>query len=885
MNVSKGTIASYVLLPGILPRLYGLFGAGFHYLSYYVAFICRSVRLLPPDHPYLNPAHFGRYGIRHVLFEARRNLVFSRENSDQVIIFFSLIFGVMALFLQFMVLIFALVVPNALAGDFADYVGTFFGTNQDSTYDLSFRLLDLVFGFDDPAIFNSCVAQGVECQLIFREGGGHDPTGNIVAFPTAFHGALHSLYNFYNTGLLAIAFIIFIYMIVTLVAETAQSGTPFGKRFNGFWAPMRMIFAVVLLIPFSYGLNGAQLMTLYVAKWGSNLATNGWVGFMTPLSDPVLGPATTLVARPGVPTVTSLAELMFIAHACKHYESFVHRRDIDAYLIGNTSLPLGTTGYNAALGNVDNRQIVVRFGQHDPEAYHDRKNFVGPVCGEITLNTEDVSTDGAMLVQEAYYQLVRDMWQAAGAFAMLDFHAENIVLRLLNTADRNPVAPEPPDDFVRSIQNEIIAYVRDVIDDAVDAQAADPKWETDYTVLGWGGAGLWYQVLAEMNGSFFSSIKSLPYASMYPEVMEKVLALRKTHDAYVGGSDRFNPMVSSGAEVNLAYEDDLRAAAIYYYAQSLWPSESYAETSGNVFNDAITNILGLDGLFNIYNNADIHPMAMLTGLGRTLLQSSLDALGIGAGSGALGGGLMIFGGDGARIPGTVALSFSSFFGQVGLIGLGIGFILYYILPFLPFIYFFFAVGGWVKGIFEAMVGLPLWALAHLRIDGEGLPGPAAMNGYMLIFEIMIRPLLTVFGLLAGIVIFAAQVNVLHDIWPLVTANVAGASAEEADMGMADGILGAAIGDPTAMAYMRGHIDTLFYMVMYTIVVWMLAMSSFKLIDLIPNHIMRWLGSSVSTFGEQAGDPAQGFLQYAWMGSRIVSSKASGALQGLASRAS
>ena len=75
-----------------------------------------------------------------------------------------------------------------------------------------------------------------------------------------------------------------------------------------------------------------------------------------------------------------------------------------------------------------------------------------------------------------------------------------------------------------------------------------------------------------------------------------------------------------------------------------------------------------------------------------------------------------------------------------------------------------------------MVGIPLWALAHLRIDGEGLPGQAAESGYFLIFEIFLRPILTVFALIAAILIFSAQVRVLNFIWDIVTTNVTGFSA-------------------------------------------------------------------------------------------------------------
>ena len=72
-----------------------------------------------------------------------------------------------------------------------------------------------------------------------------------------------------------------------------------------------------------------------------------------------------------------------------------------------------------------------------------------------------------------------------------------------------------------------------------------------------------------------------------------------------------------------------------------------------------------------------------------------------------------------------------------------------------------------------MVGLPLWAIAHLRIDGEGLPGPAAMNGYFLVFEIFVRPILIIFGMIAAVSIFAAQVDVLNVIWKIVSSNLVG----------------------------------------------------------------------------------------------------------------
>ena len=88
----------------------------------------------------------------------------------------------------------------------------------------------------------------------------------------------------------------------------------------------------------------------------------------------------------------------------------------------------------------------------------------------------------------------------------------------------------------------------------------------------------------------------------------------------------------------------------------------------------------------------------------------------------------------------------------------------------------------------------------------------------------------------------------------------------------------------SIEYLRNAADELFHTIMYAIIVYMLAMSSFKLIDLIPNNILRWMGSSVSTFGEHSGDPAQSLVQYSFMGSQMAMGPLNKALQGITARA-
>ncbi|PJB70990.1 MAG: hypothetical protein CO093_06360 [Alphaproteobacteria bacterium CG_4_9_14_3_um_filter_47_13] len=908
MRLTTGRALRYTLLPGFIPRIADLFMSGFSHIALYMAYVYKGVKLLPAGHPYLNPANAGRYGIFHVIFEARRNLVFKRENIDQIIIFFAILIGITILFLQFFMLLAGIFIPPANA--MGAYLASFFVT-ANPEYDLAFRMMDLTFGFKDPKpIFDSCAINAVQCQLAFIPGGTFVPVGPVYNLPTPFHVALHTLFHFYNIGILVVGFMIAMYMVVTIVGETAQSGTPFGKRFNGMWAPIRLVIAIALLTPLTFGMNGAQLLTLYAAKWGSSLATNGWTAFVTDVNNlPIQQtPATpdSLVARPNPPQFNTLVEFEFVALTCRYSEALLNRHTITSQAPaiglptqggdkpamepfqvftayagnGNTiKAPFMTTDFNTALLNANNGDIVIRFGFIDDVNFEAMSGHVKPICGEFTFNTKDITQPGALKIQEDYYNLVKEIWQDG----QHNTFARNIADAYMPVSTRDPYALMPTNAYIEATVAWFNNAVQTSINDARAAQIG-ADWQYDYTSLGWAGAALWYQKIAEYTGGLYTSVYGLPTPNLYPEIMEHVKLQKRTDNNFVKGTDRFKPLLTSGKEIEWENERDQYMALAYFYAQSLWEPGTVT-TSKNTFKDTIVSIFGLNGLLNMQCNTDIHPLAQLVGVGRSLVESAITNLGFSFGSGIAGGIAHIL--DESLVE-SVALSASSFAGQVAIIGLSIGFILYYILPFLPFIYFFFAAGGWIKGIFEAMVGLPLWALAHIRIDGEGLPGPAAMNGYFLIFEIFIRPILIIFGLLAGIIIFTAQVQVLNEIWQLVVSNVMGfntsaiaaapASCSATNTGIAPGP------DVGSIEYLRGAADKLFYTIMYAIVVYMMAMSSFKMVDMIPNNILRWIGSSVSTFGEHTGDPAATLVQYSFMGSQMALGPINQGIQGIAARA-
>lgn len=929
-------VARYVALPGIVPRLKDFAASGFASLAQLMALVYASVRLLPPHHPYLNAANYGRFGIRHVIAEAARHIEFKKENTDQIVIFFAVAGGLILLFGQFALLVLALFINPVFAGPPA--ITNYFAVPT-AVNDIAYMLLDLVFGV--PNIFRgvdnlpTCVAAGAPCL-----GGG---TAGV--WPSPFHIALQTMFRFYNTAILLIGALIFLYYVLIVVGETAMTGTPFGKRFDHIWAPLRLVTALGLLIPLNLGLNTAQYIVLYSAKFGSAFATNGWHTYINwveaSMSGPVspdtnvtgiretassavtpvgvLGPTNPMIAPPpyqaALEQVEGIFQFMSIARACKvAHETIYSDRNgglgmtIEPWLVSRPFNAVGplTPGApiwgdptaadprvaGSAMQFYNGGDIIIRFGENGAGAgpgggqlYPKEVGGVFPYCGEITIHTPDMKYQGAKEMQRAYYNWVVSLWtnpeivnfglraaclyvpdknavQPLGACAATPFPAPDNVNELPNaTWKQNTVASFRTGTFLQVF----FAYASM---QAVQTSLGTATSPTGIRDRGWGGAGIWYNTIAEMNGAFQGSVRQVPTPTLMPAVMRDVQESLRGKNQNTKAEDRYCPKFGEGSmSVNFTQKGDMAIAQMLcntykYFRKSHSTAQSEARKDSNPIFTVMNAIFGTDGLMDMRKVDNIHPLAQLSALGKGIMDSTIRNLMTALAFSMAGGATEAL--DGAL--GGALLTASSAIISVATLGLTIGFTLYYVLPFLPFIYFFFAVGAWVKTVFEAMVGAPLWALAHLRIDGEGLPGQAAMNGYYLVFEIFARPILTVFGLLAGMIAFTAMAKTLNGLFPLIVSNTSGYDDT------------AAVSIILDLQFKRSILDEFFYTLVYTILVYLMAVSSFKMIDQVPANFMRWMGAGVRPFSDHHQDAAQELSTYASIGANTVGSQVTGALQ-------
>ncbi len=887
-SVNQGSVLKYILLPGILPRIGKLLGGGFKNLPYFITAVFNTLGIIPNGHPYLLAANHGKYSTLQALSAASANLTFDRKNIDKVTIFFVVIAGLVLMALQFILCIMALFTTNAFAQGYDGPKGgpvetSGFFENPNHSDDLAFRMLDLIFGVPD--IFKS---------------------KDMITTP--FHKGLQALFEFYSFGILMVGTLVIIYLVTRIVLETAQSGVPFGERFNHAWAPVRLILFFGLLLPATHGLNLAQYLVLQSAKMGSNVATNAWLGFDEAVtSSAYLGEPEEMIAEPNTPSLSSFVTFMQIAKTCQYAYGRIYSRDIQPYVVFGKGEPYQLTPsksppFTDLAKRADGGTLFIRFGEKNAVRHKEEKGKVFPFCGELTLSIVDQAQPGATLMQQAYLDLINCLWQGQDMSddVMQDmpssFCSSTLAKqRAINYLDRyssitnNSYADMATTEAVWAKTGEIrtaAIFAENAVKKAREKQIAEGDWMNDSALkLGWAGAGIWFNKIAEQNGALTTAAYAKPEISKMPSVMEFIRITKLKEDSDTPLSALYTPNLASGKTIGFTPPQDRDIAVILNQVFAYWSSDnnsyfvkSIPETqealTGNIIIDVMNVFMGTRGLFDMCKNTDIHPLAQLTSLGKGLVEHSIRGFALAAGTGIGGGILGIFEQVGFK---QVLQSASSFFVSFAGLGLLLGFILYYVIPFMPFIYFFFAVMTWVKSIFEAMVGMPLWALAHLHIDGEGMPGEAATAGYFHILEIFLRPVLILIGLLGGIAIFAAMVKVMNQVFYLVLSNLAGHYVS--------GDTGCFVppgSEPTEVMtenmFVSGTIDEFFYTVIYTIIVYLFAQPCFKLVDMIPDHAMTWLGSGISTFGSQDGDPAEGLMKYTSLGAARVGQGLQGGFQ-------
>ncbi len=650
-------------------------------------------------------------------------------------------------------------------------------------------------------------------------------------YPAAGGGAHATAFSvltgFVNLAFLAVGGLLLAYNITAGLLQSAHEGEILGRRWSSLWAPLRVLFAVALLIPVP-GLGGYNVIqggVAWIVRGATLLASELWSqGSAVILSGeiPLTGAAPRLdgelfgavyrnqlclwLANHQFAVAGSPLRVRFKADAAADpplIMSFVDgsRGEIcGSYRLPETPAYIRRLGPSASI-------VESRFRNMHAEILQD---IIEAADGIIARQWP------VLIANEGRLPPVSDSIAAAVNGANLRLAEGSAVLFAAVSGSVNA-----SDDARRLLMERVTGAGCGIESSGGPASCGG----------GWIGAGNWHMTIARFNAELTGLLNARPtaaesrYLSAGFDRLNRQVVLAADEPGWLrrvfGGTDASKYLhIGEAGRIWQAATGQFERAAVRLSASNM-------RISGKILRDAVP--VGHSGLleriwqigfadaagaviesFSPANWAD-DPIVGVVRMGNWYLDVA-GALIFGGAAASL-----LTGGFGTAVVFMVAAPLAA-----------VGMTQSFILPVLPFLYWVLAVSGYFLLVIEAVAAVSLWAVAHMRLDGEGISGEAGRYGWLMLLGLMLTPSLMILGYFAGMILFR------------VTARLF-------DAGMFYAM--SALAEASPIVAVSGLIASGFLIVFAYVVI---LERSFSLISVFPGRVLRWIGSEAHLadgFGE------------------------------------
>lgn len=716
--------------------------------------------------------------------------------------------------------------------------------------------------------------KGIDEGNLFTDSTGVRSSTQL--HPTSAQSALKEMMRFFSNAILVIASLKLLYELIQMTAETAHTGRVGGRDTNQLWAPIRLVVAIGLLVPLASGMNTGQYIVIQIAKWGSGLGSQAWKVFAEALADKqTFAPAL-------APEVRSIFVDVLKVHVCQ--------RAIN-YYVDKTGKNL-TNERVVGLNDTSNPAELVR-------TYSSGNSVGDTVCGQIRYPYPELSpssdisdrlTSANSRTFERYESIVSN--KAKELVAMFTGEEQYNALPSSTVLDKIIL------DFQVDTIKEITEKSQNVKDQKY--QEITNLIRDAASSYGWMSAGSWFLAVTRAQGQIMKAALQQPTVITPREdaigkISPSSLAVYKEFLAWASNAARNYPTGKSGIhadiepaiQVTQPFKNKTLTTIIEYGSGSVianvggWLLQKFGVNAGPFMNELNAFIKQtpkqaaewsfkkadeIAAKYDIWQSHGDHrdpinnkafefgktanPFAELASLGHRKLQSAVEfwgaallfaTQGVGAELVLRFGTLGTLGGIGS-LAGTVGLGMAALFVFFSMFAFTAGLFLSFLIPLMPFIRFFYAIVTWTASIIEAMVCVPFFALAFLTPKGDGFTGPRTKFGFSMMMQILVRPALTVFGLIGALLIFYVAVKFLNTMYYETAAGLGQFK-----------VLNVKGGEEFSGV---GFLARIILGVLYVTMIYVCANMSFKMIDHIPKRALQWFGDGAS---EEHYEDQQGMI--------------------------
>lgn len=745
---------------------------------------------------------------------------------------------------------------------------------------------------------------------ILRQAASDTPNGG------AMQNALADLMAVYTSGVTIVACVILLWIITSVVIDTAKAGVLGGGRHNMVWGPIRILFAAGLLMPIGgSGFTAGQYGVMKLAEWGSNFGTRAWSGYVSS----VISDQSLLVPFDPRNSQVMAAAISKILVCQVAYNTYLAQAQgwppaADQIIERKLDTSLFSKGIIARYTNNTGKNIcgTIRYATDDFSDDADRilaaAGGVAPGNTPMTASTPPTGVDLNPPIDQfrTAARAFRNAMRGASELSMADTaggalgsggqtieYAREFACRFVahkfsdGGSGTSPVAATPhcnaaltaaqPNYPDFSAQRDMMTQMQDDLTNrflgpgkAVLMAYIGGPMITAMQLRGWAGMGMWFQQIAGFSamiedskevtmkiepgsiwggasGSSFMWLRcigskiigrSCRVAGIEEKAVETLDGFDKWWDNSTNPGDPGvpnNPVTQSSNDIDTAGAGDAKNI-LNAFKNASFGDNSFINTVGRYIFPTTTNVfifkavdIAATGTYPLAQLADTGGSVLLLGSivwgAVTLIQtvSTLEGAGFSLGIGVAASALL------------------NFYATIGTMMIMAGIMISFYLPVLPMIRVAFAVLTWMLVVFEAVVMVPIAALAHLVSTGDGITGGQQQIRltWLMWLSVLMRPVLTVMGFVGGMLIYNTFAVYFHTLFSQGAA----------------GLL-------SMQSWFVASLAKAAYSVIYLGVLYTAANTSFKLMEVFPENMMRWMGASPDRAFRQEDTSSEAMMLHA-----------------------
>ncbi|WP_294537753.1 DotA/TraY family protein [uncultured Rhodoblastus sp.] len=611
---------------------------------------------------------------------------------------------------------------------------------------------------------------------------------------------------------IAMAFICYLTIInIHRVSETSRLLTNSMTSL----AVVRIGFAAIMMLPTSSGFSVGQSFVIQAAGWGIGMARSVYTNVVQ-----AIGPDAMIVADPIIPGAGTTILNLMEDELCAAFVNVAAASTI-------VPAPTATVAGSSSGGGVVTYTYALSAGNATDS----------PACGSITLNEPLSSTGNYTNLSNQMAQQQQQILE--NTLSTLRPQIQSIANNYWQTKNQTSLSGLQSiyTSTVQSYTSQLTTAAQSLTQQLRSSQQSQDartgnlgliQNETQLSALGWTSAGAYYLEFARLNGLTLSLASATPvintpsFQGLSPALTSDIgplffstTSLLGKLKIYVNTQDGLSTPSAYGGKQTGQYTggDPNSTLEQVFRALNITPA---------LLNSLVNNLSPttnqwsdpFGGLIALGNKMILAALAIMgTAAALTTTVGTVSAVGGGLASGGIFGGLAAAG----------AASVINFLSTPIFVGAGVflaqGQMIAYVLPMIPWVVWMAGVAGYLILVCEAFVAVPLWMLAHMTFEGEGLHGRGG-PGYELIFNVLFRPTLMLLGLFLGYFIFASMAWLISMSFGIAAGFV-----------LANGWL---------VTNVLGFLTLMSVFILTNVTA---AVMSFRMVSLIPHHLPRLIGFS------------------------------------------